>query len=131
MAIRWILGFSTALAFVGFIVFQIWRMVAPPMLTIDSPTPDAFTDQPQITVTGHTAPEIAVEINGQQVSSRPDGTFAQPVELQYGANRIVISAMKKHGLFTTVSRTIMLKSPDSVASPISLSPATAPAYPLN
>lgn len=131
ITVRWILGLSTACAFLGFIVFQIWRMVAPPILTIDTPTPDSFTDQPQIVVAGHTAPEIAVEINGQLVSSKPDGAFAQPVELQVGANRIIISATKKHGLFTTVSRTIMLKSPDTVASPISLSPAPAPAYPLN
>lgn len=131
LAIRWILGFSAAIAFFGFIVFQVWRMIAPPTLAIDSPIEGAFTDQPQVTVTGHTAPEVAVEINGQQVFSHPDGTFAQPVELQYGANRIFISATKKHGLFTTVSRTIMLKSPDSVTSPVSLSPVTAPANSLN
>lgn len=130
-SLRWFLGFSTTMAFVGFIAFQVWRLIAPPTLIIESPTPNSFTDKPEIVVSGRTAPEIAVEINGQLISSKPDGTFAQPVELQAGPNRIIISATKKHGLFTTESRTIMLKLPETVASPISLSPVPASAHPLN
>lgn len=129
--IRWIIGISTAVAFFGFLTFQVWRVVAPPQLTISSPIEGEYTTTAQVVVAGNTAPEVAVEINGQTVFSRPDGSFAQPVELQYGPNHIFIRATKKHGLFTTVSRTIMLKSPEGVASPVSLSPVTAPAHSLN
>ncbi len=130
-AIRWMLGFSGALAFFGFLVFQVWRMIGPPTLSIDSPIEGASTDHPQVIVSGHTTPEVAVEINGQQVYAHPDGTFAQPVELQFGANRIFISATKKHGLFTTVSRTIMLKQPEVASSPVSRSPVAASVHSLN
>jgi len=120
--VRWIIGFSGAIAFFGFIVFQIWGVVAPPQLIIDAPTEGVSTTNPQVVVAGHTAPEINVEINGQAVFSRPDGSFAQPVELQRGQNQIFIRAMKKHGLFTTVSRTIMLETSAAGASPLSFSP---------
>ncbi|MCX6780801.1 MAG: hypothetical protein NT003_01650 [Candidatus Magasanikbacteria bacterium] len=129
---RWLIGALSALAFFGFIGFQIWHVVAPPQLVIDSPTDaNAVTADPQVMVAGHTAPEVSVEINGQEVFSHADGTFAQPVELQYGANNISIRATKKHGLFTIVSRTIMLKAPNAAASPLSLSPSATSEHPLN
>lgn len=121
-AVRWILGFSGAAVFFGFVAFQIWQVIAPPQLIIDTPTDASVTRDPQIIVSGHTAPETAVEINGQSVFARPDGTFTQPVELQVGSNQIFIRATKQHGLFTTISRTIMLEAPSGVSMLPPISP---------
>lgn len=119
---RWLLGFSGAAVFFGFVAFQIWQVVAPPQLTIDTPSDASVTRDPQIVVSGRTAPETAVEINGQSVFARPDGSFAQPVELQVGPNEIFIRATKQHGLFTTISRTIMLEAPSGVSMLPPISP---------
>lgn len=128
---RWMMGIVCAFGFLGFIGFQIWRVVAPPQLIVDLPVDGLFTNNPQVVITGKSAPEAGVEINGQIVYLRPDGTFIQPIELQEGANTVFIRATKKHGLFTTVSRTIMLNSPDVIAPPLSLSPTQIPEHPLN
>ncbi len=132
---RWLVGAIFACGFLGFIGFQILRSFSPPMLTLAAPLDGVITDKPEIFVSGHADPEVAVQINGQQVFSGPDGAFSQQVELQNGPNQIVVRAEKSHGLFTTLSRTIMLKMPDSVASPVSLSPGASgsqfPAQSLN
>lgn len=128
---RWLLTVLCTAGFLSFIGFQIWRVVAPPQLSVDIPVDGLFTQEPQIVITGKSVAEAGVEINGQTVYLRPDGTFAQPIELQEGTNTIFIRAIKKHGLFTTVSRTIMLNSPDVIAPPISLSPTQTPDHPLN
>ncbi len=120
----------TQLALVGaavglltlFLGFQIWRVVAPPRLSVISPTDGMVAVSPQVTVTGSTDPYTSVEINGQLVFGNADGTFSAPVELQQGANQLFIRATKKHGLFTTVSRTVMLNAPTE-PSPVSVSPA--------
>lgn len=128
---RWLIGAMAVMAFLSFIGFQIWRTVSSPTLALENPTEGMITTQPEITVLGRTEPEVLVEINGRQVFSQPDGTFAQQVELQNGPNQIIVRAEKKHGPFTTLSRTIMLKSPEGVTSPVSLSPSPVPAHPLN
>lgn len=120
--VRWFVGSIAVLAFLGFLGVQIIRAAAPPQLMINSPREGEQTSDPQVIVTGATEPETAVEINGQQVFSRPDGTFTEPVELQTGANKIFVRAIKKYGLFTTVSRTVMLKAPENNAPSVSVAP---------
>ncbi len=129
---RWGIFGILVCGFLGFIAMQVWHVVSPPDLALAAPLDGVVATNPEITVAGVTDPEAMVEINGQQVFSRPDGTFAQPVELQNGANRIFVRATKKHGLFTTVSRTIMLQAPVMETSPVSLSPeGTSAAGTLN
>ncbi len=129
---RWLASGILGVFFLGFIGFQIWRTVSPPQLTLSTPSEGQITAVSQVIVNGHTDPEVMVEINGEQVFSQADGTFVQPIELQSGENKIFVRATKRHGLFTTLSRTIMLKSPEGPSAPISYSPtALVPSRPLN
>lgn len=107
---------------VAFLGFQIWRLATPPHLSLQSPIDGISTQKPEIIVRGAAEPESVVEINGQQVFTGPDGVFSQPVELQSGANQIFVRATKKHGLFTTITRTVMLTTPTENAPPLSVAP---------
>lgn len=107
-----------------FLGYQVWRVIAPPRLWVESPTDGAVAASQQVTVAGNTDPHASVEINGQKVFGSPDGSFTAPVELQQGANNIIIRATKRHGLFTTISRTVMLNSPTEPSS-VSVSPTAA------
>lgn len=114
-------GTSIALV-VCFLGYQVWRVVAPPRLSIESPSDGSTASSQQIIVAGATDPHATVEINGQVVFGNSNGSFSTPLELQQGANHIIIRATKRHGLFTTISRTVML-NPPTEPSPVSVSPA--------
>lgn len=129
---RWIIFGALIFGFIGFIGRQVWHVVSAPTLAIAAPLEGQITGKAEITVTGTAEPEAMVEINGQPVYSKPDGSFAQTIELQSGANQIFVRAEKKHGLFTTVSRTIMLQPPAAEIPSVSLSPVdTSAAGSLN
>lgn len=122
---RWIFFGAIVCGFLTFIGIQVWHVASAPKLALAGPLEGAVVTAPEVLVAGTTDPEAMVEINGQQVFSKTDGTFAQGVELQSGANQIFVRATKKHGLFTTVSRTIMLRTPVAETLPVSFSPEGA------
>lgn len=101
---------------------QLWNIARPPTLKISSPSEGFSTTNPQVIVSGHTEAEALVEINGQPAFHEADGSFATPVDLQPGANTIFIRAAKKHGLFTTVSRNIILEATSPTIPPVSVIP---------
>lgn len=131
LVFQWLTGIFLIVGFVGFIGFQIIRTISAPTLALLNPIDGITTSEPEITVSGHADPEVTVQINGQRVFSGPDGVFKQQVELQNGANQIIVRAEKNHGHFTTLTRTIMLKLPEHGTSPMSLSPTQIPAQSLN
>lgn len=117
---------STIFALVIFVGWQIWHVITPPRIWISSPTEDSLTRDTQTLISGRTEPETIVEINGSTAFVRPDGTFSQITELQNGLNTITIRANKKHGLFTTVSRKIILEAPREAVSTADAPPAIPP-----
>lgn len=131
---RWLIISIFGAIFFGFVGVQVWRVITPPKLTIAYPPEGQATENHQIIINGSTEPEAEVEINGQQVASNPAGQFTQPIELQPGTNKIFIRSTKKHGLFTTVSRTVMLNTPTNTAQPIAIPVSVLPSNsvgPLN
>lgn len=119
---RLVFGGIIFFSIIAFLGYQVWRLATPPRLVLQSPIDGISTQKPEILVRGAAEPETVVEINGQQVFTGPDGVFSQPVELQSGANQIFVRATKKHGLFTTITRTVMLNAPTDTAPPLSVAP---------
>lgn len=119
---RLVFGGILLFGVITFLGFQVWRLATPPHLAVQSPIDGAATQKPEIVVRGVAEPESVVEINGQQVFIGPDGAFSQQVELQSGANQIFVRATKKHGLFTTIIRTVMLNTLTDNAPSLSVAP---------
>jgi cytoskeletal protein RodZ len=79
-----------------YLAFSINDIVAPPELSIDSPSLDTITEEKEIMVRGTTVPEAEVHINDELVLADKSGVFEKKVELRSGLNTIVISAQKKY-----------------------------------
>jgi transcriptional regulator with XRE-family HTH domain len=96
--------------FFGYISFQVRRILEPPKLTVYSPLDGYITDDISVTIQGETETECQLAINGQEVRLNDSGQFNQTINLTNGVNALIISATKKHGKTTTVTRHIVVKN---------------------
>ncbi|HBB37803.1 MAG: YD repeat protein [Candidatus Magasanikbacteria bacterium GW2011_GWD2_43_18] len=88
----------------GYLGWQVHRILEPPMLTLISPDDGHITSEEHITIRGISAPETDITINGKGVSYTREGQFEQSLDLVEGVNTIVVEATKKHGQKTTETR---------------------------
>lgn len=97
------------LAFAGYLIWQVRGILEPPQLTIFFPPEGAVSEKLNIAVQGETEKESRLSINGQEIMVNEQGRFESAVDLSEGLNTIIISAAKKHGKTTTVTRHIVAK----------------------
>jgi cytoskeletal protein RodZ len=113
MAARAAVLASVVLLFTGYLAFQIRGVVEPPRLELFAPLEGEVTNGLQTTIAGQTEPEVSLTVNGQKLMVNDQGSFATKIDLAPGVNTIVISAIKKHGKMSTLTRHIVVKnSPD-------------------
>jgi len=93
---------------VGYLVSQVNAMVAPPELELFSPSNGLITAEALLTISGKTADEATVSINGQEITTDTTGHFSEVVVLSGGVNTITVTSKTKHGKETTVTRHITL-----------------------
>lgn len=98
------------LIFVGYLGYQVKRIVEPPALTLVSPQNGMVSDQQSILVQGTTEQEALITINGEAIQNSEHGTFEQLIDLSPGLNTITIVAQKKHGKTTQETRYIVLRA---------------------
>ncbi len=91
-------------AVLGYLGWQVNRILEPPMLTLASPEDGHITSDEQIMIRGAAEPETNITINGKGVSLAEEGHFEQELDLVEGVNAIVVEATKKHGKTTTETR---------------------------
>lgn len=120
LAKRMLVGLGI-LAILGYLGWELAKIVAPPSLVLESPAQSGITHSPTIEVRGTTDPEAAIFINGQSTFVSEDGRFQELVDLNPGRNVIQVVAAKKRGKRYTVSREIIFES----------SAAAEPATPSN
>lgn len=101
----------------GYLAWEVKNIFTPPFLEINSPPSQTITQNPTITITGKTQPEVSLLINNQEILIKPDGSFSQEVNLNIGLNLFAISASKKHSKEKVINLTI-LRQP-STASDLS------------
>jgi len=98
-----------ALILVGYLGWQVRRIVTPPSLTIYSPVEGFITQDNVLVVQGETEPEAQISINGQEIKNSEKGQFKEEISLVEGVNTITIVVKKKHGKTTTEARHVVYK----------------------
>jgi cytoskeletal protein RodZ len=108
-----IIGFGMLLI-ISYLGLQFRQLLLPPTLVLESPTDGIIHESTTVTVTGTTDPEVTVSINGEAVYSNAQGNFSADIDLQPGLNTILVTAEKKHGKQTMITRHIIYR--ESTAS---------------
>lgn len=96
-------------AFAFYLIWQVRGILEPPKLSVYTPMDGFVTSQLNVLVQGETEKECLLTINGQEVRINERGHFEFPLDLSNGLNTIIISATKKHGKTTTLTRRIVAK----------------------
>lgn len=106
------------IAFVGYLAMQVRGVIEPPKLVVYTPAEGYIASGINILVQGETQSECKLTINGQEVMANDQGKFESALDLATGVNTITISAIKKHGKTTTITRHVIVK--DSRNQPLTL-----------
>lgn len=91
----------------GYLGFTAYYFMKPPSLTVIEPQDKIVIQDNHILVRGKTDPNAVLTINEEKIIL-DGGTFSKDLDLQPGANEIIIKAAKKHGRFVQVSRQVIV-----------------------
>jgi transcriptional regulator with XRE-family HTH domain len=103
------------LFFTGYFGTQLHALYQPPTLELTAPLDEERNETGMTTIAGVTDPEVAVFINGEQVRSGTDGTFATDIDLQPGVNTILVSAKKRHGTESNIIKYVVYNETSQVS----------------
>ena len=95
--------------FLGYLTWQVNGILQPPKLTVFTPTDGYISSKLATLVQGETEKEVRLTVNGKDIMPNNNGRFEIPVDLSNGVNTITISAIKKHGKMTTITRHVIVK----------------------
>ena len=107
--IRYFFVIVSALVLVGYLAMQVRNIIEPPDLLVYSPQDGLVTGESQIVVQGNTDREVEVTINGKSIGTNEQGQFEESVDLNLGVNTLFVSAKKKHGKTTDITRYVVYK----------------------
>jgi hypothetical protein len=96
---------TVAIYFVG----SLKRIVAPPSITLSTPTDGFVTTQRSLSIEGRTEQEVTLVINGKQIAVDESGSFRDSIDLQEGLNTITVTGSKKHSKSMSVSRRVIVE----------------------
>lgn len=100
---------AIVIIFAGYLIWQIRGILTPPLLLVYTPMDGAVTSHTNIVVQGTTDKEARLSINGKDIMIDEDGKFSLEIGLAPGVNKITVTAIKKHGKTTTVTRNVVVK----------------------
>ncbi len=95
--------------FLGYLTWQVNGILQPPKLTVFTPADGYISSKLATLVQGETEKEVQLTVNGKDIMPNDAGKFEIPVDLSNGVNTITISAIKKHGKITTVTRHVIVR----------------------
>jgi transcriptional regulator with XRE-family HTH domain len=98
------------IGFVSYLAWQVKGVLQPPKLYVYTPIDGYISNKLGALVQGETEKEVRLTVNGKEAMLNNQGKFELPIDLSNGINTITISAIKKHGKTTTVTRHIIVKS---------------------
>lgn len=93
---------------------QISGIFTAPPLALENPTEGSVSATSVLEVKGQTLPESKVEINGVEKMSNAEGYFSETINLTPGVNKIVVTAVKKHGRASTILRNVVYDTPEQL-----------------
>lgn len=91
----------------GYLGWEIRKIITPPFLFVSSPLGNLATKEGIIEVRGQTDKEAAVAINGEEILVNEQGYFKKRVDLKKGLNVIKVSAAKKYSRKNIILRNIL------------------------
>jgi len=100
----------TIIIFAGYLGWQIKGIMQQPKLVVYSPYEGAVSNQLSVQVQGESEKEVKLTVNGQDIMINEKGQFESNVDLSNGVNTITITATKKHGRTTTVTRHVVVQN---------------------
>ncbi|RJO60845.1 hypothetical protein C4544_04375 [candidate division WS5 bacterium] len=91
---------------------------APPVseLTINIPEGETESRQKEFTVSGKTKEGEKVVVNGSEVQTEKDGSYAKVIMLNEGSNKVVVQSRKDGEVTETVERTVKYAAPAPASS---------------
>ena len=95
--------------FVGYLVWQINGILKPPKLDIYSPADGYISTNIKALIQGESEKEVTLKINGKEIGIDDKGRFETQINLSKGVNEITITATKKHGKTTSITRHVIRK----------------------
>lgn len=98
---------AIALVF-GYFWHQISYLINPPSIRIAQPASDFTTQEKSIEISGRTASDIYLTINGKEVYVDSRGNFSSVISLESGLNILRIKAKDRFGKTNTVIRRVMV-----------------------
>lgn len=110
------LGLSILL-FIGYLGWQVRGVLEPPKLIVFAPFEGDTSNDQSIMVQGKTDPETHLTINGQDLIATEEGNFETKIDASVGLNTITISATKKHGKTTTITRHVVVRPKQLTTAP--------------
>ncbi len=97
------------IGFLGYLTWQVNGILQPPKLAVFTPADGYISNKLVALVQGETEKEVRLTVNGKDIMPNNNGRFEIPVDLSNGVNTITISAIKKHGKVTTITRHVIVK----------------------
>ncbi|TSC84293.1 MAG: hypothetical protein G01um101413_588 [Parcubacteria group bacterium Gr01-1014_13] len=97
------------IGFLGYLSWQVSGILQPPKLAVFTPADGYISSKLVTLVQGETEKEVRLTVNGKDIMPNDKGKFEIPVDLSNGVNTITISAIKKHGKITTITRHVIVK----------------------
>ena len=95
------------LTLVGYLFWQVKKIVAPPYIKIIEPSNNHRTKEATISVLGETIPEVELMINNEKVLLDKEGFFKKDINLMLGLNNLEISAKKKYSKIKEIELNIL------------------------
>ena len=93
----------------GYLGFEVKRIVTPPAIEIAVPYDGLATDEGMVEVAGRVFEEAEVYIDGEQILLNQDGTFVAQVDLERGLNLITVEAKKRYSRTSRVDRRVVFE----------------------
>jgi len=84
------------LTLLGYLVWEIKKIISPPYIKITEPSNNYITKESTISILGETMPEVELMINNEKVLLDKEGNFKKDINLMLGLNNLEISAKKKY-----------------------------------
>ena len=97
---------GVVMAYIG---YQLYAIVLPPELIIESPDDSIVVSERVVRVIGKTAPSARVTMNGEPVLLSDDGSFLEDVDMVEGVNIIRIEAGYKYSRKNVVERHVFIE----------------------
>jgi cytoskeletal protein RodZ len=104
----WIVISGLLLLFLMYFGLQYKKILAPPILNIESPKNNISVTDKRIDVMGVTDADATVTINGISALVRNDGKFFDRVTLDNGTNTVTVIATSRYGKTNSVIRSVIL-----------------------